>query len=123
MEVVRSVDGTVIAYKRTGDGPALVLVHGTGRDHTLWEHSLSALTRQTTIYAIDRRGRGASGNANAYSLDREVEDVIAVVAMAGETVSLLGHSYGAIVALEVELRANHLHSLILYEPSITVGTD
>lgn len=123
METVSSTDGTTIAYDRVGEGPPLVLVHGTGRDRTYWAHSLPALRRHATVYAVDRRGRGDSGDTDAYAIEHEVEDVLAVLAAVGEPVHLLGHSYGGIVALEAALRAERLHSLILYEPPISVGAD
>lgn len=123
MEVVRSTDGTMIAFDRIGTGPQLVLVHGTGRDRAYWSRCLPALARHATVYAIDRRGRGGSGDAEGYAIEREVEDALAVIDAVAEPVHLLGHSYGAIIALEVGLRATPLASLLLYEPPIGVGAD
>jgi pimeloyl-ACP methyl ester carboxylesterase len=68
---------------------------------------------------MDRRGRGESGDGEGYSLDLEYDDVVAVVGAAGDGVSLLGHSYGAMVALEAALRCN-LKALVLYEPGFPV---
>jgi pimeloyl-ACP methyl ester carboxylesterase len=123
MEKVLSADGAMIAYERTGAGPSLVLLHGTGRDRTHWARSLPELARHATVYAIDRRGRGSSGDSDGYAMDREVDDALAVIDAAGEPVHLLGHSYGAIVALEAARRTERLRSLILYEPPISVGAD
>jgi len=118
METVTSADGTEIAFTRTGSGPPLVLVHGAGLDHNFWEISdlRPELAEQNTVYAIDRRGRGGSGDAEAYDLEREVEDVAAVVDSIDEPVTLLGHSFGALLALEAALRTDALHGLVLYEP-------
>ncbi|MBI4199853.1 MAG: alpha/beta hydrolase [Chloroflexi bacterium] len=117
METVRSKDNTPIAYERSGKGPALVLVHGTTADHTRWAPLLPELGRHFTVYAVDRRGRGQSGDSDSYSLEREFEDVAAVVDAAGRQVNLLGHSYGALCAMEAALRTSHLRKLVLYEPS------
>ena len=76
---VASRDDTEIAYWTSGDGPLIVLAHGTPADHTRWRPLLPYLERQITVHAIDRRGRGASGDAPNYSLQREYEDVAAVV--------------------------------------------
>lgn len=123
METVLSTDGTRIAFDRVGAGPHLVLVHGTGRDRGYWSRSIPALTEQATVYAVDRRGRGGSGDADDYAIEREVEDVLTVINAVPERVHLLGHSYGAILALEAALRAIPLASLILYEPPMSVGAD
>lgn len=123
METVISADGTAIAFERTGHGPPLVLLHGTGRDRSYWARSLPALARHATVYAIDRRGRGGSGDADRYALEREVEDVLAVLGAIGEPAHLLGHSYGGIVALDAAARAEHLRGLLLYEPPFSVGLD
>jgi pimeloyl-ACP methyl ester carboxylesterase len=77
-----------------------VLIHGAAADHNRWAPVLSALEERFTVFAIDRRGRGRSGDATDYALEREYHDVVAVVESAGEGVSVLGHSYGGICALE-----------------------
>lgn len=123
MEIVRSTDGTTIAFDRVGVGPHLVLVHGTGRDRAYWGRCLPELARHATVYPVDRRGRGGSGDADDYAIAREVEDVLAVTDVVPEPVHLLGHSYGAIVALEAALQSTRLVSLILYEPPMGVGAD
>jgi pimeloyl-ACP methyl ester carboxylesterase len=66
--------------------------------------------------AVDRRGRGHSGDAPDYALEREYEDVVAVVVSAGDGVSVLGHSYGGICALEAALLTDGIRKLVLYEP-------
>jgi pimeloyl-ACP methyl ester carboxylesterase len=121
METVISRDGTSIAFSRSGDGPPLVLVHGSTADHTRWALVRPELERAFTVFAMDRRGRGGSGDADTYSLEQEYDDVVAVVEAAGEGVSLLGHSFGALCAMEAALRVRTLRRLILYEPPFPVG--
>lgn len=121
METITSVDGTRIAYERTGSGPPLVLVHGTTADHTRWAPVRPAFEAQFTVYAVDRRGRGASGDADEYDLEREFDDVAAVVDSIADPVVLLGHSYGALCSLGAVLRTDNVHRLVLYEPPLQVG--
>jgi pimeloyl-ACP methyl ester carboxylesterase len=123
METVRSTDGTPIAFRRTGQGPPLVLVHGAAGDHQRWDMGgvRQALEARRTVCAVDRRGRGASGEGAEYRLELEFEDVAAVVRSIEGPVDLLGHSFGALVALEAALRAGNLRRLVLYEPAILVG--
>jgi pimeloyl-ACP methyl ester carboxylesterase len=117
-----SADGTPIAYWRTGTGPALVLVHGASADHTRWDGILPMLEPHATVHAMDRRGRGASGDGSAYTLSHEVADVVAVVEAvaeaAGADVDLFGHSYGAVCALEAALRTDRVRRLLIYEPAV-----
>jgi pimeloyl-ACP methyl ester carboxylesterase len=115
---VKSPDGTAIAYWRAGAGPPLVLVHGTTADHTRWTPVLPALAQRFTTYAVDRRGRGASGDAPAYAIEREYEDVAAVIDSLPAGVNLLGHSYGAICSLEAALLSGRAERLVLYEPPL-----
>lgn len=121
METIRSKDGTPIAYEKSGTGAPLVLVHGTSADHTRWAPVLPALERNFTVYAVDRRGRGGSGDNPAYSIEREFEDIATVVNDIPELVDLLGHSYGGICSLEAASHVKNLRRLILYEPPIPVG--
>lgn len=119
MERVTSPDGTPIAYQRRGTGPPLVLVHGAGAANALaWTAVLPALEERFTIYAVDRRGRGESGDSGAYAIEREFEDIAAVVDATGEPANLLGHSFGALCALEAALRTRRVRRLVLYEPEI-----
>jgi pimeloyl-ACP methyl ester carboxylesterase len=127
MDTVTSTDGTPIAYERSGEGPPLVLVHGTTSDHSTWELVLPELQKHFTVYAMDRRGRGesGSGDGSAYDIEREFEDVVAVIDSIDGTVGLLGHSYGAICALEGALRSSRVGGLVLYEGTFPVpeGTE
>ena len=118
MVKITSKDGSRIAYSRSGSGPPLVLVHGTTADHTRWARVLPELETHFTVYALDRRGRGGSGDAAPYAIEREFEDVAAVVDAVGQPVFLLGHSYGAICSLEASLLTDNVRRLILYEPPI-----
>src|SRR6266498_434312 len=105
MEAVKSKDGTPIAYERTGSGPPLVLVHGSTSDHdTAYRFVIPLLERYFTVRALERRGRGDSGDGPSYSLERELDDVAAVIESAGEPVNLFGHGFGALVALEASQR-------------------
>jgi pimeloyl-ACP methyl ester carboxylesterase len=123
METITSKDGTMIAYQRSGVGPPLVLVHGTTADHTRWAPVLPALEHHFTVYALDRRGRGGSGDAEPYAIEREFEDIVALVDSIEEPAFLLGHSYGALCSLEAGRRTTHLRKLVLYEPPIPTGIE
>jgi pimeloyl-ACP methyl ester carboxylesterase len=118
MRVV-SRDGTEIACWSSGEGPPLVVVHGTPADHTRWRPLLPYLEPQVTVHALDRRGRGASGDAPDYALAREYEDVAAVVDavadVTGVPVDLYGHSHGGIVAFGAATLTSNLGKLMLYE--------
>ncbi len=116
---VLSRDGTEIAYWMTGDGPPLVLVHGAPADHTRWRPLLPFLEPHFTVYAIDRRGRGASGDTPDYAIEREFEDVAAVVDAVAEArgvaVDVYGHSHGGIVAFGAAGLTSNIGRLVLYE--------
>jgi pimeloyl-ACP methyl ester carboxylesterase len=113
---VVSKDGTPIAFQRSGNGSPLILVHGTGADHTRWSAVLPLLTPTFTVYALDRRGRGGSGDASNYAVEREFEDVAAVAASIDGPVDILGHSFGAACVLGAAPRIPNLRRLIAYEP-------
>jgi pimeloyl-ACP methyl ester carboxylesterase len=87
---VVSEDGTPVAVWRSGAGPPLLLIHGAAADHNRWAPVLAALQERFIVFAVDRRGRGMSGDATDYALEREYEDVVAVVESAGDGVSVLG---------------------------------
>ena len=122
-ESVTSRDGTPIAYRRSGHGPPLVLVHGTSADHSRWAPVLPAFEQRYTVCAIDRRGRGGSGDAEDYALEREFEDVAAVVDSLGEPVILLGQSHGALCALEAALLSSGVRALVSTSPRSTAGAE
>ncbi|WP_327365662.1 alpha/beta fold hydrolase [Streptomyces sp. NBC_01217] len=120
LEVVESADGVPIACWRSGTGPPLVLVHGSGEDHSRWRPVVARLSDRFTVYAIDRRGRTASGDADSYTLRDEARDIAAVIDRAGPGADLLAHSYGAICALEATTLTKGIGRVILYEPPIPV---
>jgi pimeloyl-ACP methyl ester carboxylesterase len=95
-----------------------VLVHGTTADHSRWGPVVPALKEGFTVLSMDRRGRGASGDAPDYALEREVEDVAAVIDWAGDQVAVIGHSYGGLCAVEAALRTDAIRKLVLYEPPL-----
>lgn len=115
---VTSKDGTPIAYQRSGEGPPLILVHGTLGVSRRWP-VVPLLAERFAVYAMDRRGRGDSGDGPDYSLAREAEDIVALASAIGGAVSVLGHSFGALCALEAALLLPNLSHLILYEPALS----
>lgn len=116
---VQSKDGVAISIQRSGSGPTLLLVHGAAVDSSAaWSLVLPSLTRHFAVYAMDRRGRPPSGDAKTHSLLVEVEDLAAVVNLIGKPLTLLGHSYGAVVALAAMDRLKNVTRLILYEPPV-----
>ena len=118
---MHSTDGTRIGYRRLGNGPALIFVHGSMSTHTDWMRVARLLAPHYTCYALDRRGRSHSGNGRLpYSLEREYEDIEALMAQAGPLAALIGHSYGAICTLGAALR-NPVAKLVVYEPPLPVG--
>lgn len=118
---VRSDDGTSIAVFTSGDGPPLVLVHGTTADHGRWARVLASLEKRFTVHAIDRRGRGASSDAADYAVEREMQDVARVVDWVAAPAFLLGHSYGGLCSLGAALRTDRIAKLVIYEPAIRTG--
>jgi pimeloyl-ACP methyl ester carboxylesterase len=112
---VASPDGTRISYHLSGAGPALVVIAGTGAANpTVWP-VFPALEQHFTVYAVDRRGHVKSGDSPTYAIEREFEDIAAVVDDIGEPVSVLGHSFGGLCALEAALLTPNIRKLILYE--------
>jgi len=121
---VRSADGTPLAVWVDGDGPPVVLLHGSMCDHTAFDPLVAELRGAMATYAMDRRGFGASGDAAGYAIEREFEDVAAVVrAVAARTrgpVALWGHSYGAGCAMGGAALTGDVHRLMLYEPGLGI---
>jgi len=115
---VRSADGTSIGYTRIGDGPSpLVIVHGVLDSSESWVGVAEALSEQCSCFVMDRRGRGRSGDSDSYTFENEIEDIEAVLRVAGSDAFLLGHSSGAIYTLEAARRVP-VAGLILYEPPL-----
>jgi pimeloyl-ACP methyl ester carboxylesterase len=122
MGQVVSKDGTVIAFDRVGHGPPVVLVVGALCSRTLGPGVQLApvLAHRFTVFTYDRRGRGGSAEAGPYSVEREVEDLAAVVAEAGGHACVFGHSSGAVLALDAAARGVPIDRLALYEPPLIV---
>lgn len=94
-ETITSSDGTLIAYERIGAGPPLVLVPAAGAANpTAWAAVIAELKEHFTLYAVDRRGHGKSGDGHIYAIKREFEDIAAVIDAIEEPANLFGHSFG-----------------------------
>jgi pimeloyl-ACP methyl ester carboxylesterase len=124
---VRSRDGTPIAVFELGDGPPLLLVHGATADHTTFRVVGPILASGFRLHALDRRGRGASGDAPVYAIEREFEDVAAVAetiaAERGGPVDVFGHSYGGRIALGAALGTLDIRRVVCYEGAPPPPTD
>ncbi len=121
MKHITSKDGTPIACWHSGHGEALLLVHGTASDHGAWNPLIPFLESHFTVWTLDRRGRGHSGDNSDYSLHHEAEDIVAVIQAIGGKVHLLGHSFGGLCALEAALLTKNIASLMLYEPPLSLA--
>lgn len=120
MEIAISKDGTRLAYDVYGSGPPLVYITGASCFRSFWPVVKDAKTfaGAFTVYNYDRRGRGDSTDTLPYAVEREVEDVEAIVDAAGGRASLYGHSSGAVLALEAALRlGDKIDGVVLYDPS------
>lgn len=111
-------DGVDIAVHSRGEGPGVLLVHGTACDHRVWGRVAHRLAESYTVHALDRRGRGESGDASDWSLDLDIDDVAAITEKLGHEVPIVGHSLGAILALEAGLRTDHGGPIVAYEPPV-----
>lgn len=121
MQTVQSADGTTIAFDRTGDGPPLLLVGGALADRSAASSLAAALAGNFTTYAYDRRGRGDSGDISPYAVEREIEDLDALITAAGGSALVLGHSSGAVLALRAAAHGLPISRLVVYEPPFVVG--
>jgi len=119
MTIIESADGTRLALDRTGSGPPLVIVLGAFCDRSTSKPLAALLASSYTVYEYDRRGRGESGDGQPISIEREVQDLAAVVAAAGRLPFVYGHSSGAALALEAAARGVEMRSLAVYEPPYT----
>jgi pimeloyl-ACP methyl ester carboxylesterase len=123
MQTIGSKDGTRIAYEKSGDGPALIIIGGSLADHAFYVPLAKELSKDFAVYNFDRRGRGQSGDTLPYSVEREVEDVLAIIEMIGQSVNLYGHSAGSALALRVAAVERSIENLILADPPFTPHTD
>jgi pimeloyl-ACP methyl ester carboxylesterase len=118
-EFVTSKDGTRIAYDRIGNGPPLVLVAGAVMNRAFPNPLGSLLAADFTVFNYDRRGRNESGDTQPYAMEREIEDLEAVVKESGPAF-VLGMSSGAVLALEAAAAGLPIKKLALYEPPLLV---
>ncbi len=121
METVRSADGTLLAFDRYGDGPPVILGAGAFNTRSATEPLGRALASQFTVLNVDRRGRGDSGDTAPYSVQREFEDLAALITVAGGSASLFGYSSAAILALKAAASGLPVTKIVLYEPPVKVG--
>jgi pimeloyl-ACP methyl ester carboxylesterase len=120
MATVTSNDGTEVAYDQVGSGPALIFVAGATQyravDQTTPELARLVAEGGHTVINYDRRGRGESGDTPPYAVEREIEDIEALVAEAGGEATLFGMSSGAVLAAEAAARGVAVTKLVMYEP-------
>lgn len=118
MEMVNSKDGTAIAYDKYGSGPAVIVVSGAfiSRSHEFNAQLNDALKTHFTVFNYDRRGRGDSGDTKPYSIEREIEDIAALIKVAGGIAHVFGTSSGAALALKAAASGLNIRKLALYEP-------
>jgi pimeloyl-ACP methyl ester carboxylesterase len=119
MNTLSSSDGTTIAYRKRGQGPALILVDGALTVHSSGSGSELAglLASRFTVYGFDRRGRGESGDTLPYAVDREIDDIEALIDRAGGPAFLYGHSSGGPLAMRAAIRlGGKVSKIAMYEP-------
>jgi pimeloyl-ACP methyl ester carboxylesterase len=121
MNTVTSKDGTTIAFDQVGEGPAIILVGGATTRRSDYEPLAQSLAAHFTVFNPDRRGRGDSADTLPYAVEREVEDIQAVIEAAGGSAFVFGHSSGAVLALEAaRMLTTKITKLALYEPPFLV---
>jgi pimeloyl-ACP methyl ester carboxylesterase len=121
MSTVASQDGTPIAFDQSGEGPALILVAPASGTRADQASLAAALTPSFTVFAYDRRGRGESGDTAPYAVEREIEDLAAVLDAAGGSAYVYGHSSGAVLALDAaRTLPAKITKLALYEPPFII---
>lgn len=120
MKTVASRDGTAIAFERAGEGPPIIFVFGAFNDHNRAVPLASVLQQRFTTYVYDRRGRGSSGDKQPYAIEREIEDIDALIREAGGSALVFGHSSGATLALHAAAGGSAITEMVLYEPPFDV---
>lgn len=119
MGTVISRDGTRIAFSQSGEGPAIILVVGAFNDRATGAPLAQVLERHFTVLNYDRRGRGESGDTAPYAIEREIEDLDALIAHAGGSACVFGYSSGAILSLRAAAHGLTIPRLAFYEPPPT----
>jgi pimeloyl-ACP methyl ester carboxylesterase len=120
MNTVTSKDGTTIAFDRMGQGSPVVLVSGGSTDRTANAPVAALLASDFAVFNYDRRGRGPSGDTPPYAVEREVEDIDAVIGATGGSAFLYGTSSGAALALEAAASGLAISKLALWEPPFVI---
>jgi pimeloyl-ACP methyl ester carboxylesterase len=121
--MIISRDGTEIAFERLGSGPAVILVSSALADRKDAAKLADLLAHHFTVINYDRRGRGGSGDATDYAVEREIEDLAALMDHTGGSASLFGSSSGAVLALRAAAAGLNVERLALYEPPFAVSGD
>jgi pimeloyl-ACP methyl ester carboxylesterase len=116
METVKSRDGTEIALDRIGQGPPVVLVSGGSVDRMSNAGLAQELASDLTVLNFDRRGRGPSGDTQPYAIDREIEDIGAVIEAAGGEAGIYGSSSGAVLAMLAAAAGLPIPKVAMWEP-------
>src|SRR5712691_4903736 len=120
MRKVISKDGTPIAFDQSGEGPPVILVVRAFNDLSTRAPLAAQLSEHFTVFNYDRRGRGASGDRTPYAIEREIEDLAALITEAGGSSSVFGYSSGAVLALKAAASGLAISRLALYEPPFPV---
>jgi pimeloyl-ACP methyl ester carboxylesterase len=121
MRTAISKDSTRIAFDQSGQGPVIILVAGATATRLAEVSLAAALAPHFTVFAYDRRGRGDSGDTAPYAVEREVEDIDALITETSEPVFVFGHSSGAVLALEAaRLLGGRIERLAIYEPPFII---
>jgi len=120
MQTVRSKDGTTIAFDQSGSGPAMILVGGALTERSAGAPLAALLAPHFTVISYDRRGRGDSGDTAPYAVEREIEDIAALIEEAGGSAFIYGKSSGAALTLEAANHGLAIPRLALYEPPFIV---
>ena len=115
---VTATDGVQLGCFVGGQGRPLLLVHGTAADHRRWAPVMPELQKRFTTYALDRRGRGASGDTPGWSFDQEVADIVTVIESIAPSVDVVAHSMGGALSLEAATRTSAIRRLVVYEPAL-----
>ena len=120
MRKVISKDGTPIAFDQSGEGPPIILVVGAFNDSSTGALLAAQLSEHFTVFNYDRRGRGASEDSTLYAIEREIEDLAALLDEAGGSSSVFGYSSGAVLTLKAAASGLAMSRLALYEPPFLV---
>lgn len=121
MQTITSADGTTIAYRKTGSGPAIIVISNVAEDHTGVAGLVGALAAHFTVISFDRRGRGASGDPQPYDPARELEDIAALIDVAGGSAALASGSGGCAITLDAaSALGDRVTGVYLYDPPFIV---